>query len=258
MCDDHDTVAGNDRWKKFILRGRNATLSTVKDIIPTNELMTHRTVGVQVGIASSNNTDDKAGQAGARTVKLTMLDENYLEVVETLTLNGQTEVKTAAVNIIAINDMEVMTTGANGVPTGNIDAGADGDAFTSGSITTAANFMGTIIAGKNRTEFAGYTVPDKTHVFVKSILGSAFDATATVKYATLDLCYLETGGGVWQYYPLIQTSSATGARAYVGNNGKKPLYFPPKSAFRIRGICSAAAVVTAEIEGVLITLRAFS
>ena len=253
MAAEHGIIQQEQNWKKFLLRGRCNALNTLADIIATADLMTYRTVGVKVGVASSSANDTNTAGTGARTVRLTMVSDAYLEVVETLALNGTAKVETTAANIIAINDMQVMTVGSGGVSAGNIDAGNTADAFTGGSITTAANFMHTIIAGKNKGEFAGWTVLAKSHVFVKSILGTAYDATTTVKYATLDLCYLETDASVWQYFPLIQTSSATGARSYGGKEGKRPLYFPPKSAFRIRGICSAAAIVTAEVEGLLIT-----
>lgn len=255
MIDDRRLQAQDSAWRKFLIRGRNPALATVADIIASAtgavDLMTYRTVGVQIGIASASANDTLAG-TGAQKVMLTMLTDAGVEVTETLSMNGQTKVQSTATNIIAINQMEVVQVGGLGAADGGIDAGNTADAFTGGSITTAANFMHAIMAGKNLSEFAGYTVPANKHLFIKSFLGTVYDATATVKYATLELCYLPVGGGVWQYFALIQVSSATGTTVYGPAEMKKPLYFPPGSAFRIRGVCSAATAVLTEIEGFLI------
>lgn len=68
----------------------------------------------------SNDADDTAAGAGARTVEITGLDANYAQIRETLTLNGVTPVATVR-TYLRINDFRVVTAGSSGSNEGLVD-----------------------------------------------------------------------------------------------------------------------------------------
>ncbi len=97
-------------------------------------------------IESSDDTDDKTGGAGAITARVTGCLSDYTEATEVATLDGTTPV--SLVNeYIAINDIDILTAGANGVNTGKI------------SVKIGAVVASIVRPGDNTQDGAIYTVP---------------------------------------------------------------------------------------------------
>lgn len=131
-------------------------------VFPTAEM------GMEV--VSSDNVDDKAGGAGALSVKISYLTSTFEEKNEILALNGTTVVPTVATDIYRINSFCVYAWGANKKPTGNI---------------TIRHLDNTpvyeyISAGRNASRSFVYTVPKNKVLFISNIFFSA-SANATGK-----------------------------------------------------------------------------
>lgn len=110
-----------------------------------------QTTNAQRSIVSSSALDTAAG-TGARSVRITFLDQNGTgPFTETVTLNGTTPVNTSNSNICFIESMEVVTVGSTGVNAGIISLRA---ASGGGGAT-----IGTINAQNNQTFWAHHYVP---------------------------------------------------------------------------------------------------
>ena len=111
-------------------------------------IYTEQSTDAQRQIVSASASDAAAG-TGARTVKITYLDQNGAgPFTEIVTLNGTTAVNTTATNICYIEQMEVVTAGSGGANAGIITIR-----------TLAAVTIGTIAAGDNQTFWCHHYVP---------------------------------------------------------------------------------------------------
>jgi hypothetical protein len=135
-------------WTSVLKFGRNVDVDTgsLEDIWDGGDSWTAPTAAVAHNIRSSNACDVSAG-AGARTVQVFGLDENYVEQDETITLNGTTNVLTSG-SYIRIFRMIVRTAGSDGQNHGNITACASDDDTITAQV--AASF--------NQTLMANYTI----------------------------------------------------------------------------------------------------
>ena len=79
-----------------------------------------------VAAVSSTSADDTSAGTGAQTVTVMGLDENYLEVSETVSMNGLTPVNTTQ-TFIRVNSAYVATAGSGGTNAGEIDVDVGGD-----------------------------------------------------------------------------------------------------------------------------------
>jgi hypothetical protein len=104
-------------------------------------------------ISSSDDTDDKPGQAGALTVQIYGCDGNYALINEVVALNGNTPVNTVN-SYLRVWRMIVRSAGANGVESGDIYAGT-------GDVTNGVPAVkyAKILAGNSQTLMALYTIP---------------------------------------------------------------------------------------------------
>jgi len=149
---------------------RTATVQNVRVDLwdgPTGEYVFPASA-IQMEVVSGNAADAAAG-AGARTVHIHYLDANYMEQVETVTLNGITPVNTVATNIRRINGFHVVTAGANGVATGPLSVRAVGGAVTYAFIPAA----------RNRSRHPVFTVPAGKTGYISQWQGSSNSAAGT-------------------------------------------------------------------------------
>ncbi len=117
----------------------------------------------------STSADDAALGTGARTLLIKGLDANYLEIEETVTLNGLTPVVTTK-EFLRGNAYEVASAGS-----GQKNAGAI-------SITHGVNVIGGILAGKSRSAQSHYTVPAGKYGYVMRDWAYANAADVTVRF----------------------------------------------------------------------------
>lgn len=115
------------------------------------------TAAETVEVFSSDGDDTSAG-TGARTVELFGLDGDYLEINETVTLNGATAVDTVN-TYLRLSRAIVRSAGSGGENAGDI---------TVRQKTTTANVFCAVPTGYNQTMIAAYTVPAGKTAFITS------------------------------------------------------------------------------------------
>jgi len=108
------TASGEDLWRGNEL---NATPSA-----PGSHTFIPRPAdaGEQMTVISESAADNGGSATGALTIRLSYLDGSGDEQSEDITMNGQTAVDTASSDIRFVQDMDVLTVGANTVAEGNI------------------------------------------------------------------------------------------------------------------------------------------
>lgn len=77
-------------------------------------------LGEDIDVVSADNTSDIAAGTGARTMKITYLDDSFNQSSETITLTGTTPVELTEQNITYIQDAELLTTGTDLIAAGAI------------------------------------------------------------------------------------------------------------------------------------------
>jgi hypothetical protein len=140
---------------------------------------------------SSSSANDTAAGTGAKTVTLIGLDSNWLQVSQTVTLNGQTGVA-IPISLIRVFRAFVATAGTGEVNAGNIWIG-------SGDITAgvpAAKYAG-ILIGLGQTLMAVYSIPANATKGGKIVHWYADIGGATATFAAVALQIREFGGA-WQ------------------------------------------------------------
>jgi hypothetical protein len=109
--------------------GQNPDIDTntvPEDVWPVGGLTTVFELQTAVAMeAVSDSTDDTAAGDGARTIRITGLDSNYLPVVVDVALSGETPVP-IPVPLMRINRGRVLTAGSERTNQGNIDIRAAG------------------------------------------------------------------------------------------------------------------------------------
>ena len=116
---------------------------------------------------SSTNANDTANGSGARTVRVDGLDDNFDEISETVSLNGQTAVLTTQ-TFRRINYATVVTAGASN--------GSEGDIyFGTGTVTAGvpATVYEVVKYNYNNTITAHYTIPAGYNGYIMQGLFSA-------------------------------------------------------------------------------------
>lgn len=133
--------------------GYNADLDqTEESVWPDGGTIPHPLTASVLKISSSSANDTAAG-TGARTVHISGVDDNFNEVGETVTLNGQTAVNTVN-SYRYVNYFYVVTVGSGGHNDGNINVGT-------GTVTAGvpAVLYDIIAAGYNQRTTAHFCVP---------------------------------------------------------------------------------------------------
>ena len=141
----------------------NTTLQGMQPDASIPALTALRATPAVVELASSSTADDAAG-SGALTVLIVGLDENNLEVSETVIMDGQTEVATTQ-EFKANNKMTVVTAGAGGKNAGTIWCGSG--TFTAG---VPAVKYANIAIGANIGQSGQYTVPANKQAIIHDVI----------------------------------------------------------------------------------------
>ena len=102
---------------------------------------------------SSSSANDTNGGTGANTILIQGLDEDYNEIEETITLNGQTQV-TTQLSYLRVYRAYVTLAGSSGTSGGTVYVGSSG---ASGGVPNGTTYA--TIAQGNQTQIAAYTVP---------------------------------------------------------------------------------------------------
>ena len=190
---------------------------------------TEQTTNAQRSIVSASANDAAAG-TGARTVRITYLDQTGAgPFTETVTLNGTTPVNTVSTTICFVEEIEVMTAGSTGSNVGILTL----KAATAGGGAT----IGTVGATDNRNIWAHHYVPTgKTCYVTGTLIGS--DASVAGNGSVYVLKALTIGGSVdvqISDFMTLYGQSSQVARNYasyikVAGPARITMYVKPNSA----------------------------
>ena len=177
-------------------------------------------------ISSSSIADDAAG-TGARTVQVYGLDENYDEINETVTLDGQTAVNTTN-SFLRVYRMVIRSAGTGGKNAGTVYAGT-------GTVTTGvpANKFAAIAVGENQTTMAIWTVPAGYTAYLCRATFSVASATAN-KFVTVSIV-ARPDGEVFQVQDKVTLNVGSHIQDY-----KFPISFAEKTDIEVQGIGDAS------------------
>ena len=140
---------------------------------------------------SSTSANDTSGGTGANTVLLQGLDEDYNEIEETVTLNGQTQV-TTQLSYLRVYRAFVTLAGSSGTSGGTIYIGSSGSNNGVPNGTVYAN-----LGLGNQTQIAAYTVPAGYTLYIDDINFTAA-VSQTNKNVTCSFVSREFGSNVFR------------------------------------------------------------
>ena len=112
---------------------------------------------------SSTSANDSGTGTGARTILIQGLDEDYNEIEETITLNGQTQV-TTQLSYLRVYRAFVTLAGSNEGTSGVIYIGSSG---ATGGVPNSSVYASISIG--NQTQIAAYTVPAGHTLYIDEI-----------------------------------------------------------------------------------------
>jgi hypothetical protein len=231
-------IEGHKTLFKF---GNNADINgSLETIWSQGGLYAYPAAAIQMKVSSSS-TDDAALGTGARTVFVYGLDENYREITEVVTLNGQTEVLTTQ-SFLRVSRAFVITAGSGNTAAGDIYVGT-------GTVTAGvpATVYAVITLGENQTTMAVWTVPAKHTLYVHRGFFSAASNNAT--HYILGKFMFRPVGGVFRNAADITANSNA-----VPYDFEIPLALPEKTDIEARAIAVSGTnfFVTASFEGIYI------
>lgn len=167
---------------------------------------------------SSDNAADTAAGTGARTVLVSGLDANYLEISETVTLNGLTAVNTVN-QYLRCYGMTILTAGSNAQAVGNLYQGT-------GTVTAGvpANVYAYVRQGWGSSQMSAYTVPANCTAFLLEVTTSAI-GSATNQNTLLSIRFRPQGGVFVRGGSLVINGGLASLDSVI------PRPFPEKSDF---------------------------
>jgi hypothetical protein len=220
--------------------GQVSTSATTANQVVRNTVYTEQTTNAQRSIASANANDSSAG-TGARTVRITYLDQTGAgPFTETVTMNGVTYVNTVATNICFIEKIEVMSVGSTGSNVGILTL----KAATAGGGAT----IGTVTATANRTFWAHHYVPTGKTTYVSGV--SVGNASTVVGSGAFFI--LQARNPTVSTSPLTQVSDTV--RLYGQSSTNTRAYLSP---IQIPGPAIVAAYVTPQAATALVQYASF-
>ncbi|MDB4296103.1 hypothetical protein N9940_00745 [bacterium] len=150
---------------------------------------------------SSSSANDTSGGTGANTILIQGLDEDYNEIEETVTLNGQTQVATQ-LSYLRVYRSYVTLAGSDGTSGGTISIASSG---ATGGVPNGTVYAS--LALGNQTQIAAYTVPAGYTLYVDEINFTAALSTAN-KRVTASFHTREFGSNVFttNFINVIQSS----------------------------------------------------
>lgn len=154
----------SDAYHKRVFALNPAVVGTLTSVCLQGGVYANPASASALTIVSTSTDDDSAG-TGARTVVIEGLNANYVEVTETVTLDGTTPVTTMN-TFIRVFGMKVDTAGSSTFPAGNITA------------KIGATTYSQLTAGYNLSYNSNYTVPAGKTAYV--LHGGATSSAATI------------------------------------------------------------------------------
>lgn len=158
-------------YRPLSVFGNNPDTTAPEDIWSLGGNYPWMTAATSLEVVSSSASDSSAG-TGARTISISGLNAAFVEVVQTITMNGITPVAVPT-QLYRINSVSALTAGSNGTNVGAITVRDAGGGTTRGNIP----------AGYGTSRQSQFTVPLGYSMIVEQVLlsinrpSSARDAT---------------------------------------------------------------------------------
>lgn len=225
-------------YRRVVALGNNPDMDTgaTEDVWFGGGLYPYLTAATALEIVSASASDAAAG-TGARTVQINGLDANYVEVTQTVTLNGTTAVAIPT-PLFRVNSALVMSAGSGQVNAGQIIV------RDSGGGTTRAIMP----AGVGITRKAIFTVPAGFTLLVTSQFFDINRVTGVGRFATF-ANYTRSSSGFYRTPLELSVSDSVLYR----HEGFMPIVVREKTDYSIR--CTLVSTdntdVTAGFEAVL-------
>ncbi|MBT7542476.1 MAG: hypothetical protein HN613_00195 [Gammaproteobacteria bacterium] len=169
--------------------------STPETIWSSGGLYTFPASGGSISVVSSSANDTAAG-TGARTIVVEGVDENYIEITETFTMNGVAPVISSRNTWFRAYRAYVASAG-----TGEVNAGET-------TITLGAITLATIPVDLGQTQMAVFTIPQDKKGYIMSVTGSIL-RTGTNRSSNIGLYCRGNGVKRLRYEFTVETTGAT-------------------------------------------------
>ena len=190
--------------------------------------------------ASSSSANDTGGGTGANTITIQGLDEDYNEIEESITLNGQTQVATQ-LSYLRVYRAFVTLAGSGGTSGGTVYLGSSG--ATAGVPNTVYASLGL----GNQTQIAAYTVPAGYTLYLDDINFTAALSQAN-KTATCSFVSRDQGSNVFRtrFINVLQSNQLITKFEY-------PIPYAEKTDLECRAVTNTTNnAIGASFQGVLI------
>jgi hypothetical protein len=239
----YDIAKGNmSGHEQFFKTGFNGSVDNVEvDLWSVTSAYVFTSVGIPMQVVSASTNDTSPSGAGVHKVRIWYLNTAFDEKVETVSLNGTTEVKTSANDIYRVNAFRALEAGSGGKAAGNI------------SLTDVSGiiYYSQIATGQTRARSSIYTVPAGKTLYITELTYSVGHASGN-RYArfTLRATYDEVVGAISSlFYPYHEIGLQDGA---IDINLNTPLRFPAGTDVKVSVISdsgTANAICTAAFRG---------
>jgi hypothetical protein len=223
-------ISGKEDFNKF---GKNGDVGTAtEDVWSFGGTKTYLSSGEILKITSTDVDDDgDPADTGARTIEIYGLDDNYDEISETRTLNGQTAVDTVE-TYLRVYRAIIRSAGSTQSNEGTISIKNNASTVT----------MATIDPGEGQTLMTHYTVPNGKQMLIKNL---CLQATGN-KDVSIAL-YVRPFGEAWQVKLTATLNNGTFNRLFL-----PPFKIDAKSDVVIRAISvQAGGIVNAGWDSIL-------
>jgi hypothetical protein len=231
--------------KAFCQFGINTAVGTSNETVWIgSNLYTFPAAASVLKVSSSSADDASPSGTGAQTVQIQGLNAAYEAVVETVILNGQTEVNTTN-SYLRVNKMIVLTAGTGGTSVGNIYAGTG--TVTDGVPAVVVNQTGVLA---NETESGFYSVPAGHTAFINMWTMSSGNTTPD-EWTRFTLRIRPFGGvfGIKAQYHIAASGIYECKAAY-------PLPIPEKADLEVLAATSdGSASVSMQLQIILVRNR---
>jgi hypothetical protein len=233
-------IDGYESFRKFGVNPVVNGTGTPEDVSEVGGLVTWPTTAAVASVSSSEAADDgdPAG-TGARTVTVSGLDENYLEVSESVTMNGTSAVTTTQ-TFLRVNRAYVVGVGTAGFNVGAI------------TITVGGNAQVVIAAERGQTASSLYTVPANKYLLITQFtvgvgrMAGSSDANIEGKIRLYD----ETSNNNYNSWRAISNVYLFSGQEHV--DAKSATLIPPRADMRAEITSSATTQAHAIYGGYLI------
>lgn len=230
---------GIDIVHKF---GENPDLDASEEIWSAGGNLSYLSSAETMDISSSSTADNEITSTGALTLVVEGLDDDYLEIAETVTLDGTQTVVTAN-SYLRVNRVYVATSGSGKTNAGLITIAA----------TTAGSTQATISAGHGQTQKAHYTMPANKFGIIPNYAASINGGTGSTE---VDV-HLETmvfGSNTWRLKTelvLVDTGTSGMEDDFIYGG----IYVGPKDEIRAVAIPIGGTNVHVDVDYTLVTVE---